>query len=117
MSRPPIVLECVRVRTVCGQRDMDGPDESKGGCGHDGLTDILTGNAQLLEAAATRAQVLPRRGGPEGAITQELHFWLPRGMCYLFTMEMLHYSNNARRLAYKRQSTGPQLDHFSPHHM
>jgi len=39
----------------------------------------LTGNAQLLEAAPTCAEVLPRRRGPEGAITKELHFWLLGG--------------------------------------
>lgn len=49
------------------------------------LTIHPTGNAQLLEAAPTRAQVLPRRGGTKGATTEELHFWLPGGMCYLYT--------------------------------
>lgn len=31
------------------------------------------GNSQLLEAAYTRPKVFPRRGGPEGETTAELH--------------------------------------------
>ena len=32
-----------------------------------------TGDAQFLETAHARAQVLPRGGGPEGEITEEFH--------------------------------------------
>jgi hypothetical protein len=40
---------------------------------------LQTGNAQLLEAAYTRPQVLPRGGGPQGEITEDLHRWFPGG--------------------------------------
>lgn len=47
---------------------------------HDNLTrDVSTGNPQLLEAALTRPQVLPRRRGPQGDTTQDFHCWLPPG--------------------------------------
>lgn len=39
-----------------------------------------TGDTQLLEASHTRSQVLPRRGGPQGRTTQELHPGLFGGM-------------------------------------
>ena len=47
---------------------------------HDNLTrHVSTGNPQLLEAALTRPQVLPRRGGPQGDTTEVFHCWLPPG--------------------------------------
>lgn len=40
---------------------------------------LLTGDPQLLEAALTRPQVLPRGGGPQGNTTEDFHRWLPPG--------------------------------------
>jgi hypothetical protein len=42
--------------------------------------DAGTGNAQLLEAAVARAQVLPRRGGARRAVAEQLHQRLLGGM-------------------------------------
>jgi hypothetical protein len=42
--------------------------------------DAGTGNAQLLEAAVARAQVLPNRGGPQRADAEQLHQRLLGGM-------------------------------------
>lgn len=51
---------------------------------HDQLADISprvpAGNTQLLEAAHTRAQVLPTGGGAQGAATEEFHSGLSGGM-------------------------------------
>jgi lysozyme family protein len=47
---------------------------------NDSLTyNASTGNPQLLEAAHTRPQVLPRGRGPQGDTTEDLHCWFPPG--------------------------------------
>lgn len=45
-------------------------------------TDLITGNAELLEAITTHPEILPRRRGSDLETAPELHEWFPRGMSH-----------------------------------